>query len=204
MDKLTKAFSVVDKYQDKIESLDSVINTLSLTFKGEKGAPSTLKELKTLRSSIKTKLDASYKFLSELANNHEPESFKAIVKAVNDKVTKAFAKSFKSTKQTVYMIPQNDNSILISHYIEFKDFVDNNEYVHESYFLIISTLINTDTLATSYFVNALQNYASPNKAGKGIKVDDASEAATQTIILLDHIGFSSLMDKTAIPTSKTS
>ena len=159
MDKLTKAFSIVDKYQDKIDSLDSVINILQLEFKGERGAPDSLKELKTLKAQIKTKLDNAYSFLSELAHNHEPQSFKNLVDTVYKKVQEGFGNSYDDNEHVVYMIPQNDDSVLISHYIELKNFEDDNGYIHASYYLVISDLVNINTSKSTYFVNALVGLA---------------------------------------------
>lgn len=200
MDKLTKAFSVVDKYQDKIDNLDSVINLLSLELKGERGAPNTLKELKALRATIKKKLDESYKFLSSLASNHEPKQFKDIVQSVHEKITKTFSELYEDEKQSVYLIPSDNNNLLIVHYIELKNFIDDDEFEHPSYYVVVSGLINTETGTASYYINTLQSFAQPGRFGNGIKVTDKKDAATQALIMLEHAGFSSLIERTPIPT----
>jgi hypothetical protein len=204
MDKLKSAFEVVDKYQDKIDSLDNVINVLNLEFKGERGTPASLKQLKELRGTIKKKLDLAYKFLSDLAKNHEPKSFRTLVDSVTNVILETYSGNYGGVKHIVYMTPQtikdNDN-LLISHYVEFKDF-EGDDFTHPSYYLVINGLVNLKSASINYYVNTLQSFSQPGRAGLGVAVNDAKDAKQQALIMLDLAGFSSLVDRVAIPTSK--
>lgn len=204
-EKLAKAFDVVDKYQDKIDSLDSVINTLSLEFSGERGAPATLKQLKDLRSTIKKKLDAAYKFLSDLAKNHEPKQFRELIDHVTDYVLETFTGNFESAKHISYIVPQTigkEDYLLISHYVEFKNF-EADDFVHPVFYLVINAQINLSNAKIKYFVNTLQHFTQPGRAGVGDEVKDKKEAATKALMLLELEGFTSLIDRTPIPTHQT-
>lgn len=205
MDKLAKSFEVIDKYQDKIDSLDSVINTLTLEFSGERGAPATLKQLKDLRSTIKKKLDAAYKFLSDLAKNHEPKEFRELVSYVADNALKTFSGHYESAKHISYLVPQEVNKeqyLLISHYIEFKNF-EADDFVAPTFYLIINAQVNLATAKIKYFVNTMQNFTQPGRVGLGVEVKDKREASTQSLIMMELEGFTSLIERTPIPTHQT-
>lgn len=204
MDKLKSAFEVVDKYQDKIDSLDNVINVLNLEFKGERGTPASLKQLKDLRGLIKKKLDTAYKFLSDLAKNHEPKSFRTLVDSVTDIVLETYRGQYSTPKHIVYMTPQTvkgEDNLLISHYVEFKDF-EGDDFTHPTYYLVINGVVNLKSASINYYVNTLQSFSQPGRAGLGVSVNDTKDAKQQALIMLDLAGFSSLVDRVAIPTDK--
>lgn len=204
--KLSAAFSIIDEMQEKVESLDAVINTLQIQFRGTKGISPAVKTVTDLRKATKKKLDDAYKTLKEIAKNHQPESFAKICDTIVATITKEFEKDYDSYDQVSYMIPDphDQNQIIINRYLHFKDFVADNDFVHHNYYVVFSCVINLQRSNKLMYVNTLSTFVAPGRFHLGAPITDASSGVDVTLNLLASDNFKALSERQAITPSMLS
>lgn len=203
MKKLRDAFDIIDELHDKIESMDNIIARLQLDFKGERGIAAVINESKAIRTRLQKKSASAYSFLTSLANKHEPAFFADAIKYSVDGVVGLFGKYFEKYAQTVYMTPQEHNGksfVVISHYVELKDFVADDNFVHPNFYIVYSCVVDLDNQKVTYFVTTLKNFVPPGRYNYGMTFKNKTEAKNNTLILLESENFSSLINRQHLPT----
>ncbi len=202
--KLEKAFKIVDEIHDKVEAMDSVINTISLNFKGTTGAPKLIADAKKIRSAFQDELNKAYRFLTTTATKNEPEKFAKIVVYIMEDVLKTFSGDFESYKQTVYVVPYTKGDrdlVLFSRYVEFTDFRNDDGTVYPKVYLVFNCLMD-DTGNQEYSVNSFRDFAPPGRLTRGAEFTNKETGRIKAYIELEHHNFATMIERLPMPIEK--
>lgn len=202
--KLQKSYDIVDSLHDKVEALDNMINTLTLSFKGEKGVPEILRKTKEARKNIQSTLDKAYKFLSKTATENEPSKFKKAVNYALDDVLANFADNFEKYTQQVYVVPyfiRGEQNILFSRYVEIKNFQNSEGIIYPKLYIVYSCVMDGDA-ELSFYVNAFRDFQPPSRAPLGEKFTNREEAKIATYVELAPFDFITHIERTAMPATQ--
>lgn len=204
--KLSAAFNIIDELQEKVESLDAVINTLQIQFRGTKGIAPAVKTVTDLRKATKKKLDDAYKTLKEIAKSHQPESFAIICDNIVSYISTMFKNDYESYDQVSYMIPDphDESQIIINRYVHFKNFISDNEFVHPNYYVVFSCVINLKRSSKSMYVNTFSTFVAPGRFHLGAPITDKTYGIEVTLNLLASDNFKALTERQAITPSMLS
>jgi dimeric dUTPase (all-alpha-NTP-PPase superfamily) len=204
LDNLRKHFDVIENLHDKVQSLDSVINTLQLQFRGTPGSTAVINNAKKLRDDLQKKVSDAYKFLENVATKHEPKAFASTVARIVKEIKDVFKENFSKSKEFVYRTPyekEGKTHILFTHYLQLDDFIDDNDYTHARYFIVFSCLMSPKGEAT-YFVTLLQEFAPPGRFSLGQTFETPKEGQTKAFIQLESEKFSTLIERVTVPSTK--
>lgn len=202
--KLQKSYDIVDSLHDKVEALDNIINTLTLSFKGEKGVPDILKKTKETRKNIQKNLDKAYTFLSKTAAENEPAKFKKAVDAALDDVLSEFSESFEKYTQQVYVVPyfvRGEQNILFSRYVEVKNFQNDEGIIYPKLYVVYNCVMDGDA-NLSFYVNVFRDFQPPARAPLGEPFTNREEARIATYVELAPFNFITHMERTAMPATQ--
>ncbi len=202
--KLQKSYDIIDKIHDQVESLDSMINNLTLNFKGQAGSGTLINQTKALRARLQGELDKAYTFLTSTAVKHEPSRFVKIVTSILDEILDTFKNSYAKYKQTVYITPYfrgGEQLVLFSRYVEFINFQNDEGIVYPKVYLVFNCLMNSEG-ALEYSVNSFRDFSPPGRGTVGADFTTLEEGRIKSYIELEHYNFITQMERTAIPSTQ--
>lgn len=214
-DQIKKNYDLLEGLYNKREQLDSIINIMNLNFKGQRNFSQILSHAKDIQKTINETITKTLSFLNTTAIKTEPVDLKESIEAIVDAINPVFADSYDDAEHRVYVSTTEvvnketkikQTCLTYTHYVKYKNFVDDDGYVHDAFFLVITGVLvlpkkgNKPILRK--YVTTLQKFVMPGKFKVGERFLTPAEGVKKAMIQLDNENFSTLIERTPIPATK--
>lgn len=188
LDTLRKNFSVVDELADQAEMLDSLYNTVSVNFRGVRGTNDTLKNIKAMKKSADTKMQAALKFLATVGQKHVPTHFEQMVEATIAYVSPNL--TFSKNETYIYAYETKEGHLSFSVYIKLHDLEDDEGSVHPQFYIVFTCVLKPNTedkkrVDAFYYVTAMPSFSPPGRYPLGKSISDPAKASAALGLILD-------------------
>jgi hypothetical protein len=187
MDVLAQNFAVIDEIADQVERLDTLYNTMSLNFRGVRGANDTLKNIKAMQRQFEVKMEKALKFLQSIGSKYEPAQFSELVEKTMFLVSEEL--DYQKYDQYLYAHTTKEGDLQFTHYVELKGLVNDEGEIYPKFFLVFTCkLVKSDEknkVLPHFYVTVLREFATPGRFSLGRQVDSPQRAMAALGLMLD-------------------
>lgn len=181
-DKLHTIFNKVKKLHNWHTHLDNMSSQLRHEMRGLENRDNALKHTEKLKGEIKENLDNAKNKLTKHVLTHATPNYKSLVSQVVTNLQKTLD---KTASVSSIVAPIKDQMHFVS-YIEFRNLEDSEGMEYDTYFIVITEVLNKDGSYTDY-LTTMVNKQLPGDYSTGIEIKNATNAwkETQRLMLAD-------------------
>lgn len=183
---LKKNFLEIDKWEEQLDSLDSVVAMLATRFKNHPEGRIIKKRTEKLIDDINKKVDKAYLFLEKTARKIAPPVFIDTVEKITEKLDKQFkGKLFEDSGESLYLTavekkvagarkPKYDLKFVL--YYRMENLKDESGAHDTDAVLIYVGVVDMDNLNMTMYVTFANDFITPSKVsfGRNLFVDAPS------------------------------
>lgn len=195
LDQLRNNFAIADQLSDQVDSLETLYSTISVNFRGVRGQPDTLKNIRAMQKSAEAKLAAALKFLNTIGSKYAPTQFKEMV----DEAMKGISTEleYSNHKTFLYAHETTDGSMTFTYYVQLLNLMEDDGEQYPEFYIVFTCVLSPmsgdkKSLGVEYFVTVMQHFQTPGKFNPGRKVVGPQEAIATvgTLMALENISTS--------------
>ena len=193
---LTQHFSILVELDEKLRLLDSMLAQLDYSFKNERDHQATVRELKSLRKNLESKIKASYAFINKVAKGTVDKDFKAFCSEVTAELLEVLEGQYDSSTQRLF-VDIIDHTVRYTHYLKLTNFEDDSGYTYKEYYICLTHLLDPGN--ARYLANTIASFRAPGRFNPGVEVDDAEIAIDTIGNMLISEGFKNVLHGHDLP-----
>lgn len=205
---LKNNFDIVRVLNEQLEVLDTMEAQAAVHFKGERGVELP-KTIAATKKKYEAKLKEALKFLSKVAEKHEPTEFSDMIETIMNHFKDNFVGSFSSADQQVFVTAEEDRAsgddkLVFTHYVRFFDLRNESmEYTYPEYAVVFTGVIVPGGNDLQMYVNTLHKFRAPGSFKYGHAFKDAKSGVRELNALFETDDFVDMMDRHPVPLSNS-
>lgn len=197
---IDKNFKIVDDLQEKLKSLDGVLAVLNYQFKGSTEHGKVLRETRTLRTDIESRVKKAYAVINKIAKGNARSDFKELCAEVAEMLFEKMEGAFDKSTQRLFVDTEDEGVVRFTHYIRFENLEDDNGHVYKEYNVVLTHLLGN--AIDEFHANSIVDFKVPGRFNTGVHVGDAGGALDILENILLSESFKFILSDNDIPLSK--
>jgi hypothetical protein len=186
---LRKNFDVVVELYDQYETLQNVYNSVATNLRGVSGSVNTLKNIKAMMQSAKSKIDKALKFLETVGQKYSPEPFKKLVESTMDLVEQGL--DFQSYENFLYATETPHKELQFTHYVKLQGLMDNDGGQFPVFYVVFTCILKPegDKVQPEFYVTVMHEFQAPGTFNPGRQLSDSKsgQVAVFTLFHLENV-----------------
>jgi hypothetical protein len=186
---LRKNFDLVIELYDQYETLQNVYNSVATTLKGVNGSVQTLKNIKAMMSSARTKIDKALEFLQDVGQKYSPKAFQTLVESTINLVEEGL--DFQSYENYLYATENAHKELQFTHYVHLRGLMDNDGSQLPNFFIVFTCILRPEgqQVVPEFYVTVMHEFQVPGtfNPGKQITNDKTAQTAIFTLFHLENV-----------------
>ncbi len=200
---IEKNLGVVQRLYDNAKELDALEALLTQGFSQTKNKNAALAGVRALKKEVEQSINAALSALNGIAKKHLPTELEQMRDVLTEFLLDNIPeKDYTDIGYLEYVSLPNKDSIMFSVYVEIEDLKNNNGYVFDEYFVILTGVIDLRNGTMAYHINALPDFRVPGKYDLGYAVETETEMEHRVSMLLAHNDVITQMDRRPMPIEK--
>lgn len=197
---IEKHVAVLDSLYDNARELDAIEATLKQSFAGIKSQGEALKGVRALKKTVDASIQKALTALNTVAMKHFPEEMIEL----RDQLTSFLIdnipeKQYDDMGFLEYAnLGDRPGEIVFSVYVELENLRNNNGFVFDEYFIILTGVVNSRG-QIAYYVNALPDFRTPGKYARGTQIMSERDMEHRVSQLLAHNDIITDLDRAPMP-----
>lgn len=199
---IEKHVDVLQRLYDNAKELDAVEAMLRQAFSGVKNQNTALRGVQALQAEVDRSIETALSALNKVATKHFPTEMNELRDQLTGFLLDNIEENqYKDMGFLEYASLGAKGEILFSVYVEIKDLKNDNGYVFDEYFIILTGVVDK-TGNISYYINALPDFRVPGKYQLGKEIENVQQMEHQAAMLLAHNDVITHLDRKPMPISK--
>lgn len=187
LDTLRKNFSIIEDLSDQVDMLNNLYNTVSVNFKGTRGANDTLSNIKAMKKSAEVKMQAALKFLSTVGSKYIPTEFKSMVESTIGFISPNL--TFRKHETFIYAYETAQEHLSFSVYIKLYGLEDDTGNQFPEFYIVFTCVLkpsnDKNKVDAFYYVTAMPDFQPPGKYILGKAIETPAKAASALGLMLE-------------------